>query len=207
MSLVPPANAPPGGAPVGPPAAGAAPSHPARSVGAFGVIVFLASDVMLFAAFFAAYFLLRLDNQPWPPEDVHLDVPRAAIATVVLVASSFTLVGADRAAARHDGVVMRRWLLVTIALGLVFLANQIAEYATLDFGADDHPYGSVYWLLTGLHGAHVTAGVCALGLLFVRSARSRAPAALHSWADGVSLFWHLVDVVWVGVFLTIWVLQ
>ena len=95
---------------------------------------------------------------------------------------------------------MRRWLLVTIGLGAVFLANQIAEYATLDFGADDHPYGSIYWLLTGLHGAHVTAGLAAMALLFVRSVRSRSHAAVASWAGGVSLFWHLVDLIWVFVF-------
>ena len=102
---------------------------------------------------------------------------------------------------------MRSWLLVTIALGAAFLANQVAEYATLDFGADDHPYGSVYWLLTGLHGAHVAAGLGALALLFARSARARSPEALASWAGGVSLFWHLVDVIWILVFSTIWVLQ
>ena len=67
-----------------------------RSTGQFGVIVFLASDVMLFAPFFAAYFLLRAGNQPWPPEGIELDVVRAAIFTGVLVASSFTLVASDR---------------------------------------------------------------------------------------------------------------
>jgi cytochrome c oxidase subunit 3 len=181
----------------------------ARSVttSLFGVVVFLASDVMLFAAFFAAYFLLRSNNPPWPPDDVELDTARAALATAVLVASSFTLIRSDRAAEHGDRAATRRWLLVTIALGAAFLANQVAEYATLDFTADDHPYGSVYWLLTGLHGAHVTAGLCAMGLLFVRTVRSRSLGAVASWRGGVSLFWHLVDVVWVFVFLTIWVVR
>ncbi len=173
----------------------------------FGVIVFLASDVMLFAAFFAAYFLLRSNNQPWPPEGVELDTARAAVATAVLVASSFTLLRSDRAAEHGDRAGMRRWLLVTIALGAAFLANQVAEYASLDFAADDHPYGSVYWVLTGLHGAHVTAGLCAMGLLFVRTVRSRTLGAAASWTGGVSLFWHLVDVVWIFVFLTNWVVR
>lgn len=176
-----------------------------RDVGTFGVVVFLASDLMLFAPFFAAYFLLRSTNDPWPPADVGLDTWRAALATALLVSSSVTLVASDRAGERHRSEAQRRWLLVTIGLGAAFLANQVAEYTTLEFGADDHPYGSVYWLLTGLHGAHVTAGVAAMGLLFVRSVRSRSPTAVASWARGVSLFWHLVDVVWVGVFLTIWV--
>ena len=81
------------------------------------------------------------------------------------------------------------------------------EYRTLDFRADDGPYGSIYWVLTGLHGAHVTAGLAAMALLFVRAVRSRTPAAVASWAGGVSLFWHLVDVVWIFVFTTIWILQ
>jgi cytochrome c oxidase subunit 3 len=179
----------------------------ARNTGPFGVAVFLASDIMLFAAFFAAYFLLRSTNEPWPPTGVDLDVSRAALATAVLVASSVTLIAGERAEERAGGAALRRWLLVTIALGGLFLANQIAEYAALDFGADSHPYGSAYWLLTGLHGAHVAIGLCALGLLFVRSYRSRNRVAFASWEKGVSLFWHLVDVIWVFVFLTIWVLQ
>jgi cytochrome c oxidase subunit 3 len=187
--------------------AAAAPGARTAATAQFGVVLFLASDVMLFAPFFAAYFLLRSSNQPWPPEGVELDTLRAAIATAVLVASSFTLLRSDRASAREDRGGTRRWLLVTIALGAVFLANQIAEYTTLEFGASDHPYGSAYWLLTGLHGAHVTAGLAAMALLFVRTVRGRTLHAISTWTHGVSLFWHLVDVIWVFVFLTIWVLR
>ena len=180
---------------------------PVRDVGTFGVVVFLASDLMLFAPFFAASFLLRSTNDPWPPSDVHLDTWRAAAATTVLVISSFTLLASDRASEHGNMARQRGWLLCTIALGAAFLANQVAEYATLDFAADSHPYGSVYWLLTGLHGCHVTAGLAAMALLVVRSVRSRSPAGVASWARGVSLFWHLVDVIWIAVFLTIWVLR
>jgi cytochrome c oxidase subunit 3 len=180
----------------------------ARSTGQFGVIVFLASDVMLFAPFFAAYFLLKADAAVWPPADVDLDVLRAGIFTAVLVLSSFTLVMSDRAGERVGGRrEMRRWLLVTMALGLAFLINQLLEYRSLGFGADTHAYGSAYVLLTGLHACHVTAGICAMGLLFVRSVRSRDHDSLASWAGGVSLFWHLVDVIWVFVFTTIWLIQ
>jgi cytochrome c oxidase subunit III len=180
----------------------------ARNTTQFGVIVFLASDVMLFAPFFAAYFLLRATNQPWPPEDVHLDVPRALAATIVLVISSFTLAASDRAGERPGGArTSRRWLLVTIGLGVAFLVNQLLEYRSLEFGADSHPYGSVFYLLTGLHGLHVTVGIAAMALLFVRSARARTQHDVATWAGGVSLFWHLVDAIWVFVFSTIWLLQ
>ncbi|MBA3606119.1 MAG: cytochrome c oxidase subunit 3 [Actinomycetota bacterium] len=185
-----------------------APTASPGSTAQFGVMLFLASDVMLFAPFFAAYFLLREANQPWPPAGVELDTWRALLATVVLVASSFTLVASDRAAARAGGgQVMRRWLLVTIALGAAFVANQLAEYATLDFGADDHTYGSIYWVLTGLHGAHVTAGLAAMAMLYVRTVRAPSAAAIAPWTHGVSLFWHLVDLIWLFLFATVWVLR
>jgi cytochrome c oxidase subunit 3 len=180
---------------------------PGRTTGQFGVIVFLASDVMLFAPFFAAYFLLRSTNQPWPPPEVEFGVPRAALATAVLVASSFTLVAADRAHRSNDRTNMQRWLVVTIVLGGLFLSNQIAEYATLSFSASDHPYGSIYWGLTGLHSAHVAGGLAVLGLLLVRTVRSPSLDEISPWADGVSLFWHLVDVIWLGVFTTIWIIR
>lgn len=180
---------------------------PSRSTGQFGVIVFLASDVMLFAPFFAAYFLLRSTNQPWPADGVELDVLRAGAATIALVASSFSLVVADRAQERGDRATMQRWVLVTIALGGVFLVNQIAEYATLSFSASDHPYGSIYWGITGLHSLHVTCGLAALALLFVRASRTSSLDEVSPWANGISMFWHLVDIIWLGVFTTIWIIR
>ena len=103
--------------------------------------------------------------------------------------------------------MMRRWLVVTVALGGAFLTNQILEYTTLNFSADSSPYGSIYWGLTGLHTMHVTAGLIVLGLLYVRSLRSEHLAYVHPWAAGASLFWHLVDVLWIAVFTTIWIIQ
>ncbi len=82
-----------------------------------------------------------------------------------------------------------------------------AEYTTIDFRWDESVYGSVYWGLTGLHAMHVTAGLCVLALLFIRATRAKALDEVGSWAGGVSMFWHLVDIVWVAVFLTIWVIR
>jgi cytochrome c oxidase subunit III len=177
------------------------------SVSRFGMVVFLASDVMLFAAFFSAYYVLRGANDPWPPEGVDLHVVRASIATAVLVSSSFTLVAADRALADGRSRAARRWVLVTVALGAAFALNQLLEYRDLTFGIDDHPYGSAYWMLTGVHGAHVLAGLGALLLLFVRLVRARDLVRVEPYAGGVSLYWHMVDAIWVAVFLTIWVVR
>ena len=145
----------------------------AGSTSRYGTVVFLASDVMLFAAFFSAYYVLRGANDPWPPPGVDLHVVRALVATIVLVSSSFTLIAADRALAARRARSARRWVLITVALGAAFAANQLLEYRDLSFQIDDHPYGSAYWMLTGLHGAHVLAGLGALLLLFVRLIRAR----------------------------------
>ena len=182
-----------------------------RSTAHFGVIVFLASDVMLFAPFFAAYFLLRANNPPWPPAGVELDVPRAALATLVLVASSFTLAASRpgrRAAGRRRGRCAAGCSSRS-GSGRLFLANQIAEYATLGLRRRRPPLRlGVYWLLTGLHGAHVTAGIGAMVLLFARvGPRPRPPRRWRRGPAAISLFWHLVDVIWVLVFSTIWLLQ
>jgi cytochrome c oxidase subunit 3 len=171
------------------------------------MIVFLASDVMLFASFFSAYYLLRSTNPAWPPDSVELDLWRALIATLVLVASSMTMVVADRALAARDSRRARRWVLASVALGVAFAVNQFLEYGELSFGIDDHPYGSAYWMLTGIHAGHVVAGIAALLLLFVRLARSRDLVTVEPFASGVSLYWHMVDVIWIGVFLTIWVVR
>jgi len=177
------------------------------AVSRFGMVVFLASDVMLFAAFFSAYYVLRGANDPWPPEGVDLHVVRALVATAVLVSSSFTLLAADRALADGRSRAARRWVLVTVALGAAFALNQLLEYRDLTFGIDDHPYGSAYWMLTGVHGAHVLAGLGALLLLFVRLVRARDLVRIEPYAGGVSLYWHMVDAIWVAVFLTIWVVR
>ncbi len=173
----------------------------------FGMIVFLASDIMLFAAFFASYYLLRSVNDVWPTPAANLDVVRAGAATATLVASSFAFLAADRSlkAGRLDHY--RRWLWVTIALGVGFLVNQFLEYKGLEFKPSTDAYGSIYWLLTGLHSLHVLSGVIAIGLLVVRSTQVWAPSQIHSWNSAISAFWHLVDIVWIGVFATIWLVR
>ncbi len=183
------------------------PANGQRTTAELGIILFLASDIMLFAPFFAAYFLLRSTTEVWPADGVDLDLLRAGIATLVLVSSSFTLMVADRALERGERAKTLRWVLATAALGALFLGNQIVEYITLDFRPGDHTYGSIYWGITMLHGAHVTAGLIALVALYVRVARARTLGTIDAWAKGVSLFWHLVDIIWVCVFLTIWVIR
>lgn len=171
-----------------------------------GVVVWLASELMFFSGLFAAWFTLRAHNDPWPPEGAELDVPRTAIATVVLLASSGTMhVATSRAKSgnRRHAVL---WLGITAALGALFLTNQVIEYVELDFGLDSHAYGSIFYLLTGFHGLHVLGGLFFMGAVAAAIAgRSLAPAA--STVEVCAAYWHFVDVVWIGVFSAVYLIS
>ncbi len=171
-----------------------------------GVIVWLSSELMFFAGLFAAYFTLKSANDVWPTEGVELEVLRAGIFTVVLVASSLTMHRAVQAAEHGNRSDALRWLAATFVLGLVFVLNQLAEYLTLDFGIDTDAYGTIFWLLTGFHWLHVIAGlVLMLALARLSWPGSRAPLDVHHQV--VAYYWHFVDVVWIGVYVTVYVIQ
>jgi len=186
---------------------------PALSPLAVGVVVWLASELMFFAGLFAAYFTLRSINAPdWPPEGVELETLRTGLATVVLVASSFTMHLAVHAV-RHpaDGGSRRAitWLGVTALLGALFLSNQVVEYAQASFQIDDHSYGSVFYLMTGFHGLHVLGGLLFMGAVAwaVRGGPQGSDVPALPTVEVCSYYWHFVDVVWVAMFATIYVLK
>jgi cytochrome c oxidase subunit 3 len=171
-----------------------------------GVVVWLASELMFFAGLFAAYFTLRSINDPWPPEGADLPVARTALATAVLVASSGAMHMAVAAGRRLDRRSAIRWLGVTSLMGVVFLSNQALEYAEAPFSIDDNAYGSIFYLMTGFHGLHVIGGLVFMGAVAAAVAgRSRAPAPEPVEVCGY--YWHFVDVVWVVMFATIYLLR
>ena len=170
-----------------------------------GVVVWLGSELMFFAGLFAAWFGVRAVNLTWPPEGVHLDVPRTALATAVLVASSFTLHAGERAAHAGDRRGAAQWVVLTAVLGTAFVANQALEWAELDFSVSSHAYGTLFYVLTGFHGLHVVGGiVLMLVVLGVGTGRTRAP--LDESLTVAAYYWHFVDVVWVAMFATIYLL-
>jgi cytochrome c oxidase subunit III len=189
-----------------PPGTADARTAPAPSPLGVGVVVWLASELMFFAGLFAAYFTLRSINDVWPPDGVELETARTALATAVLVASSGTMHVAVKAA---EGGERRRavtWLGVTALLGVLFLSNQVVEYAQASFQIDDHAYGSIFYLLTGFHGLHVLGGLVFMGAVAVVIA-GRSPAPAHPAVEVCSYYWHFVDVVWIGLFSTIYLLR
>jgi cytochrome c oxidase subunit 3 len=172
-----------------------------------GVVVWLASELMFFAGLFAAYFTLRSAAARWPPDGVELATGRTALATAVLVASSFTMHLAVKAAQRDERTRAITWLGATALLGALFLTNQAIEYADASFRISSHAYGSAFYLMTGFHGLHVIGGL--LFMVAVAAAiggrTSRLPAA--STVEVCGYYWHFVDVVWVAMFMTIYVLK
>lgn len=189
------------------------------SVVGVGTIVWLASELMFFAGLFAAYFTLRSVSDGWPPGDVDLPVARTALATLILISSSYTMHRAVAAVHRRDDYLTRRtaitWLGVTILLGVVFLGNQALEYAEASFKMDDHAYGSIFYLLTGFHGLHVLAGLVimvAVAALLSSSGLAvpepaEGPTRAQRMLDTCGYYWHFVDAIWVVLFITVYLLK
>jgi cytochrome c oxidase subunit 3 len=172
----------------------------------FGLALFLASETMFFAGLFAVWFTLRQDTQPWPPGGIELDPVLAAAGTVVLVVSSATIVAAMRAMRARRLPAMRGWVWATIALGGGFLAFEVADWIRQPFWIDTNAFGSIFFALTGFHALHVSIGLLFLVVLLVRIARGAYDAGPEQGPEAISYYWHFVDVVWVLVFTTIWVL-
>jgi cytochrome c oxidase subunit 3 len=177
-----------------------------------GTIVWLASELMFFAALFAMYFTSRAVNpELWEAETELLNIPFATINTTILVLSSVTCQLGVFAAERGDVRRLRTWFTVTFVMGAVFIGGQVYEYAKLveeGLTLSNSVYGSVFFLTTGFHGLHVTGGLIAF--LFVLGRTYAARRFTHEQATSaivVSYYWHFVDVVWIGLFATIYLIK
>jgi cytochrome c oxidase subunit III len=173
----------------------------------FGMVLFLASELMFFGGLFASYFTLRSLAAPWPPSDVRLDLPLTVAATVLLTTSSLTMHRALTRLRGGDGRAMRRWIAVTFLLGAAFLASKGYEFATADFGIASHAYGSLWFTMLGAHGLHLLAGLALLAVVAARSARGAYEGGEHAGAVAVGYYWQFVDVVWLGIFATIYLIR
>ena len=176
-----------------------------------GILLFIVSEVMLFGAFFASYFFLRVvaaEGQPWPPEGFELPVAVAGVNTAILVSSSFTIHWALESVRRDNRRGMILGLAATFLLGATFLFIQINEYLHIGFSARDDAFGSIFYGLTGLHGAHVTVGLILLAFANIRAWRGHfGPNAKdHLGVEVPGIYWHFVDVMWIIVFTTVYIL-
>ncbi len=189
--------------------AAVAPAHDRTPVLTVGTVVWLASELMFFSGLFAAYFTLRATaaGGEWPPPDVELEVLTSGLFTVGLVASSGTMQLAVRSVAAGRLPAFRGWLLATLALAGAFVANQAHEWSSLEFSVSTHAYGSAFYVMTGFHGIHVLGGMLAMVLLLGRAGSRRFGAADTPAVEMVSYYWHFVDVVWIGLWATLFLLK
>jgi cytochrome c oxidase subunit 3 len=186
----------------------ALPEHERTPMLTVGTVVWLASELMFFSGLFAAYFTLRAASKgPWPPPGVELDVALSGAFTLALVASSGSMQLAVRAIAAGRLGAFRAWIAVTLALAAAFVANQAHEWATLGFSVSSHAYGSAFYVMTGFHGLHVIGGMLAMVLLLGRAGSRRFGAAELPAVEMVSYYWHFVDVVWVALWATLFLLK
>jgi cytochrome c oxidase subunit 3 len=178
-----------------------------------GTIVWLSSELMFFAALFAMYFTVRQVTLPdaWPPEDVNLNIVFASLNTAVLVSSSLTCQLGVFAAERGDVKGLRKWFMITYLMGAFFVAGQVFEYTELvheGLTLSSSAYGSVFYLTTGFHGLHVTGGLIAFLFVLGRTYASRRFTHRQpTSAIVVSYYWHFVDVVWIALFATIYLIK
>jgi cytochrome c oxidase subunit III len=189
-----------------------------------GTIVWLASELMFFAGLFAMYFTIRsVSTELWAERTEVLNVPFAAANTLILVISSVWCqlgVHAAEHGKPHRGAAsllslkdwgMREWYVLTYIFGAIFVSGQVLEYSELihegvTLASDG--YGSVFYLTTGFHALHVTGGLLAFLLIIGRTFTTRHYS--HAQAAGAvvtSYYWHFVDVVWIALFATIYLLK
>jgi len=188
-----------------------------------GTIVWLSSELMFFAALFAAYFTIRsVSPELWAQNTEKLNVPFSSVNTTILVLSSVTCqLGVFKA---EDGIVgrtgkvwqfkqwgLREWFTLTYVMGAIFIGGQAFEYTELvheGVTLSSSAYGTVFYLATGFHGIHVTGGLIAF--LFVLGRTFVARKFTHEQAVTaivVSYYWHFVDVVWIGLFATVYLIK
>jgi len=179
--------------------------------GKIGIWLFLASEVMLFGALFASYILIRTGAPSWPRGDSILNVPLATFNTIVLISSSVTMVMAWASLMRNRFSTFRMYMGATVLLGGVFLVVKYFEY-TAKFEHHLFPstnnFLAIYFTLTGLHMLHVIGGMAVNAYFWGPGAKlwKTNPEWFTNRVEHSGLFWHFVDLVWIFLFPTLYLL-
>lgn len=171
------------------------------------LIIFLASESLMFGGLFAAYLIYRGSAGAWPPEETEVEFLLPAINTVILISSSFVIHRGDVAIKNNNVKGMRLWYGLTALMGAIFLGGQVYEYLNLGYGLDKNVFSSCFYVMTGFHGLHVFVGILLmLGVLW----RSRRPnhynEAKHTGVEMTEIYWHFVDIIWIVLFSLLYIL-
>jgi len=172
-----------------------------------GMLLFIISEIMIFGAFFTAYFFIRVvQGEEWPASGTELPVAIAGVNTAILLSSSLTMHWAQTSIKNDNRFGLRAGMLATLLLGTTFLFIQINEYVHIGFAPSDTAQGSIFYGLTGLHGAHVFIGLTLLAMTTVRAFRGHFSPHEHRGVEVPGIYWHFVDVMWIVVYSTIYIL-
>ena len=172
-----------------------------------GMLLFIVSEVMVFGAFFTAYFFIRVVNgDAWPAEGTELPKLIAGVNTAILLSSSFTMHWALECAKSGNRFGLKAGILTTFGLGATFLFIQINEYVHIGFSPSDSAQASVFYGLTGLHGAHVFIGLTLLAMVTIRAFKGHFTPEQHRGVEVPGIYWHFVDVMWIVVYTTVYIL-
>jgi cytochrome c oxidase subunit 3 len=188
---------------------GPPPAHRSSRVHAptLGMLLFIISEVMIFAAFFTAYFFIRIVNHnPWPAHGDVIPESVAGVNTAILLSSSLTLHWALVSIKRGNRFGLKAGMIATFLLGLTFLTIQVNEYIHLGWAPQSSAQATIFYSLTGLHGAHVFIGLCALAIVSIRSFRGHYSPEHHEGMEVPGIYWHFVDAMWIVVFTVVYVL-
>ena len=172
-----------------------------------GMLLFIISEIMVFGAFFTAYFFIRVaQGDPWPAPGTHLPLEVAGVNTAILISSSFTLHWAEQSIKKGNRFGLKAGILTTFLLGCAFLFIQINEYANIGFAPQDQAQATIFYSLTGLHGAHVFIGLLLLLTVTVRAFRGHYSPEEHRGIEIPGIYWHFVDIMWIVVYTTVYVI-
>ncbi len=172
-----------------------------------GMLPFIISEAMIFGAFFTAYFFIRVvGGAEWPAQGDDLPKLVAGVNAAILLSSSGTLHYALEAIRTGNRRGLQLGMITTFLLGLTFLFIQVNEYVHIGFAPSDSAQASVFYGLTGLHGAHVFIGLALLAMVTIRALRGHYSPQAHRGVEVPGIYWHFVDVMWVVVFTTVYIL-
>ena len=173
----------------------------------FGVVVFLASELMFFGSLLAAYFNLRSIGAPWPPAGVTLDTVESSVGTGLLAISSATMLFTTHHAAKNRTDLARFWLGATILLGTAFELIALHGWVKAPFRIDTNAYGSVFYATTGFHFLHVLAGIVLLSMLFVGLRMAAFERDKRAGVEAIGFYWHFVFAVWLLIWGTVYFIR
>jgi cytochrome c oxidase subunit 3/cytochrome o ubiquinol oxidase subunit 3 len=172
--------------------------------------LFLSSEALFFGAFLTTYFLYRGRDPKFmggPIPDKEFNIPFTSVTSFILLMSSLTMVLALAAIQRGDHRRVRIWLLTTALFGLTFIGGQVFEFTEFyrsGLHLSTNMFGTTFFVLTGLHGAHVTMGIIWLLILWGRSAQNKLPTENSEAVEIAGLYWHFVDIVWIVIFFSVY---